>query len=257
MITPEIVKFPRNYLSALKTTHSKNAEEGIFLNYEIEATSILSVNIEMPESIVSSYKIPGQYCTISLDNDNFGFYTMRNPPDGRAVFTFFIKDNDILFNKVITESIIKLKVSEAQGKGFQIKPYFDTYKYDFPTTQVLMLATGRGMAPIAATLDAEILNLKSISYNSLFERRALLYIGAKSMDHLPCRKDFKRWEQTGVKIIPVLSQPSSDYKDRSGYVQDLLKQDTVRAPRNTGVLLSGHRYYHIIIFVFINIALYI
>ena len=132
-------------------------------------------------------------------------------------------------------------MSPPMGKGFQIKDNFEGYRYDFPVTQVLMLACGTGLAPIAAAIDSSIFGLKTTSYNSLFAKEGLLYIGAKTPEHLPCSADFKRWESQGVKIIPVISKPTSSWTGRTGYVQDALKQDGIKVPRNTGALICGYR----------------
>ena len=170
-----------------------------------------------------------------------GFYAIRSPPDKRNVLSFIIKQTEN--NKDFTGGTpgSTIEVSEPQGSGFKITDAFDKYKYDFPTTHVLMMACGTGIAPIASAIDSSLLGFQTTSYNSLFERRGLLYLGIKSPKHIPCQKDFKRWEDAGIKIILVCSKPNEGWMGEIGYIQDVLRKDKVNVPRNTGALLSGHR----------------
>ena len=134
-----------------------------------------------------------------------------------------------------------IEMSKPQGSGFKITDAFDKYKYDFPTTHVLMMACGTGIAPIASAIDSNLLGFKTTSYNSLFERRGILYLGIKTPGHIPCRRDFERWEEAGIKIIPVCSKPHIGWDGEVGYIQDVLRRDRVNIPRNTGALLCGQR----------------
>jgi hypothetical protein len=52
-------------------------------------------------------------------------------------------------------------------------------RFDFPTNNVLLMACGSGLAPIAAAIESSQLGLKTQGFNSLFQRTATLYIGAK------------------------------------------------------------------------------
>jgi NAD(P)H-flavin reductase len=108
--------------------------------------------------------------------------------------------------------------------------------------EVLLMACGTGLAPIAAAIESNTLGLKEKNYNALYERKGLLYIGAKTPAHLPFQKKYKEWQDKGITVIPVLSQPPPDWKGRTGYIQDALREDSAKTPRNTGALLCGHRY---------------
>ena len=108
--------------------------------------------------------------------------------------------------------------------------------------QVLFMACGSGIAPIAAAIESDSLGLNKAGYNSLFERTGLLYIGARTSAHLPFSDRYEAWAAKGVKVIPVLSQPEANWQGRKGYIQDALRADKVKTPRNTGALLCGQRY---------------
>jgi NAD(P)H-flavin reductase len=164
--------------------------------------------------------------------------------DGRKVLTFLVKETET--NSFLTAAAAgdAIELSLPQGKGFQIAENFDGYKYDFPVTNVLLMATGSGIAPIAAAIESGILGLKSTAFNSLYAREATLYLGARTPEHIPFRSRFDSWSALGVNVVPVLSKPetsSTKWTGRTGYIQDALTKDTVRVPRNCGALLCGQR----------------
>lgn len=128
------------------------------------------------------------------------------------------------------------------NQGFSYLEYFDKYKFDYPTMQVICLACGTGLAPIAAAIESDSLGLKKKTYNALYEREGILYVGARSYERLPLKERYADWEARGIKVVPVLSQPGEGWTGRKGYVQHALKEDGVKIPRNSGVLLCGHRF---------------
>ena len=66
-----------------------------------------------------------------------------------------------------------------------------------------------------------------------------MYYGVQTSDDFCFVDQFGAWEQAGYQVVPVLSQPSSDWNGRSGYVQNCLEEDGVPIPRNSGALLCG------------------
>ena len=191
--------------------------------------------------MATQYISPGQYVKIKVGDNKPGFYAIASPPDSRELLQFIVKETD---NNVFisgSKAGDSLDLSAPQGKGFPISEGFDKYKYDFPTFNVLMLATGSGLAPIAAAIDFSPLALRKVGQNSLYERKATLYLGARTEDHLPFRSRFSDWQSKGIKVIPVLSKAPNSWNGKTGYIQDALKADGVPTPRNTGALLCGHR----------------
>ena len=163
---------------------------GKILSNEKEAVGLRAITIELPKAQASTYTVPGQYCQIKVDpSSKPNFFAVRSPPDGRDIFSFIVKESESNSALVSSQPGSQVYLSDAMGKGFQIPEYFDKYKFDFPTTKVLLMACGSGISPIAAAIDSAVLGLKTTSYNSLFERQGTLYIGAKTPDHLPCQVD--------------------------------------------------------------------
>jgi NAD(P)H-flavin reductase len=223
---------------------------------EKEAIGLRSIHIEVPQTVFESFKVPGQYVKVRPQKPEAkpSYFAIASSPrkvvnaDADAntvsnIFHFLIKEtpnNDFLLDQ--SSSSLPIEMSCALGNGFTIEEAFDRYNYDFPTNNILLIATGSGLAPIASAIDSKLLKLKAQQYNSLFPRSAKLYIGAKTPDHLPFQAKFSEWKDQGIEVIPVYSKLEeikslSDY--RKGYVQQIVKDDGIVAPRNSGVLLCG------------------
>lgn len=129
------------------------------------------------------------------------FLSIASPPDRRTVLSFLVKESAphefILGSK--EGDIVDL--SAPQGRGFEIQEYFEKYKADFPVNNVLMVACGSGLAPIAAAIESGALGLGEARYTSIFARRAQLYIGARSPAHLPFADKYARWEELGIEVM--------------------------------------------------------
>ena len=211
------------------------------LSNEREAEGLRLVKVQVPEEIAAGYTVPGQYVKIKVGDGKPGFYAVASPPGVPNEMTFLVKETPN--NGFLTEakSGAGLDLSCAQGKGFAIEEYFDTYRNDWACTNILLLAAGSGLAPIAAAIESPLLSLKVTSYQTLFERTATLYIGARSEEYLPFRSKYDEWAKMGVNIIPVLSKPGEGWAGATGYVQDALRADGVKVPRNSGALLCGQK----------------
>jgi len=209
-----------------------------------EATGLRKIQIQVDASITATYTAPGQYVQIKTGEGKPGFYAIASPPgDGESsgLFTFLVKENDsnLFLTSATTGALVD--VSSAMGKGFNVVEYFQKYKYDFPVTNVLMLACGSGLAPIASAIDSGILGLGEAGFTSLFGSKGILYLGVRSAEHIPLKDRLSQWEKSGIRVVPVLSKPDATFTGRRGYVQDILRQDGIAVPRNTGLLLCGQR----------------
>lgn len=210
-----------------KMCTSMGWEVSNILSNKKEAEGIRLIEVEASSAIAASYTSPGQYVQIKKGGGKPGFYAMASPPDGRNVFTFLVKESESNAFLVDMKGGDNVEVSSAQGKGFQITEYLEKYKFDFPVFNVLLMATGTGIAPIAAAIESGSLGLKTTNFNSLFERRATLYIGARTPQHIPFSSKFSQWEDMGIKVVPVISQPAnSGWDGRTGYIQEALGECT-------------------------------
>lgn len=117
-----------------------------------------------------------------------------------------------------------LDVSPSQGKGY---PFATAFNKD--VSEVILLATGSGIAPLKAAIESRQL-----------EPRALrLYYGAQTPAKMAYRELFPAWEGV-ARVVPVISRPEgTGWAGRQGYIQQALVEDGLSAPERTGVLLCG------------------
>lgn len=199
-----------------------------------------------PES-AAEFKVPGQYVQIRPANagedDKPLFLAIASPPptenDSAGSYEFLVKKTD--GNEWLTSlnSGDKLEVSQVMGGGYALEENLEGFKYDFPTQNVLLFATGSGIAPIRSAIESGLLNVAPAE--SAGGRTCRLYYGERTADDLCYVDKFPEWEKAGIEVVPVLSQPSSDgsWKGRTGYIQNALEEDGIAIPRNSGALLCG------------------
>ena len=151
-----------------------------------------------------------------------------------ATWEFLVKGTE--FNSWITSISpgSELSISQVMGSGFPIAENVDGFKYDFPTQNLILFATGSGIAPIRSAIESDQLGIGK-------GRTCTLYYGVRTPDDLSYVSKFPLWEQGGVSVVPVISQPDlgGNWMGRTGYVQNALEEDGVPIPRNSAALLCG------------------
>ena len=215
----------------------------IWSDEEIESIQIGNLSKESSKVTVTvspetagDFKIPGQYVQVRAGEEGKPlFLAIASPPDAEnARFEFLIKktdDNTWITNK--DEASTGIQVSQVLGGGFPMKENLDSVtKYDFPCQNILLFASGSGIAPIASAIESGQLQTGGA-------RTARLYYGVRTETDLCFVDKFPLWERSGVEVVPVLSQPSDSWRGRTGYVQNALEEDGVPIPRNTGALMCG------------------
>eukprot|EP00545_Synedropsis_sp_CCMP1620_P003086 CAMPEP_0119030276 /NCGR_PEP_ID=MMETSP1176-20130426/40949_1 /TAXON_ID=265551 /ORGANISM="Synedropsis recta cf, Strain CCMP1620" /LENGTH=279 /DNA_ID=CAMNT_0006986643 /DNA_START=15 /DNA_END=854 /DNA_ORIENTATION=- len=195
----------------------------------------VTVNVELDADVAKEYATPGQYVQLRLDGDTKPlFLAVCSSPDSESSnFEFLIKKTE--GNEWLTTAAAgtAVEVSQVLGGGFPMEENLDSLKFDFPTQNVMLFAVGSGIAPIKAAIESGQIK------NDAGGRSARLYYGERTPDDLCFTDDFPKWEAAGIEVVPVLSQPPSDWAGRSGYVQNALEEDGVPIPRNSGALLCG------------------
>lgn len=153
-----------------------------------------------------------------------------------ATWEFLVKETE--FNSWIASAPpgAAISVSQIMGSGFPISDEVDGFKYDFPTQNLLLFATGSGIAPIRSAIESGRLGISG-------GRTCTLYYGVRTPDDLCYVSKFPEWEGGGVSVVPVISQPeesaTTTWMGRTGYVQNALEEDGVPIPRNSAALLCG------------------
>ena len=153
-----------------------------------------------------------------------------------ATWEFLVKETE--FNSWIVSAPpgTAISVSQVMGSGFPISDEVEGFKYDFPTQNLLLFATGSGIAPIRSAIESGRLGISG-------GRTCTLYYGVRTPDDLCYVSKFPEWEGGGVSVVPVISQPeesaTTTWMGRTGYVQNALEEDGVPIPRNSAALLCG------------------
>lgn len=166
--------------------------------------------------------------------------TTTSPVPGTWEFLIKKTDNNDWITSASPGSSIS--ISQVMGSGFAMRENLEGFKYDFPTQNILLFATGSGIAPIRSAIESNQLNIAKMNSGG---RTCTLYYGVRTPDDMPYVSKFPEWEAMGVQVVPVVSQPDMPcasgtvWNGRTGYVQNALEEDGVAIPRNSGALLCG------------------
>lgn len=169
------------------------------------------------------------------------FLSISCAPNIQGIFEFLVKETDNVKWLTSVDKGDTVHMSPVQGPGFPVQK-LDLLTYppvpdeDSPK-DILLFATGSGIAPIRAAIESLLNGLR------IPQRRSVkLFYGARYPERMAYIDRFKLWEQDGVEVIPVMSQPElgkGEWSGRKGYIQDALKDIGVLHPKQTGALLCG------------------
>ncbi len=191
-------------------------------------------------SLCDSYRYPGQYVKMRRDSSTkVAFLAISCAPNIQGIFEFLIKDSPS--TEWVSSVAVgdKVEMSPVGGKGFPISPALDLMGYPaIPESEVprdiLLFASGSGIAPIRACIESPLNGL-----NIAKRRKVKLYYSAKTLERMAYTDRFALWRDDGVEVIPVLSQGDENWGGRRGYLQDVLREDGIDSPKQTGALLCG------------------
>jgi len=220
--------------------------------------------VDVTADTASSYTVPGQYVQVRPAPSSDGseddevkpiFLAIASPPPpkveqteeadaaaggGATTLEFLIKKTDD--NSWITDASTSttVDVSQVLGKGFSTAEELDGFKYDFPTQNVLLFASGSGIAPLRSAIESG-----NLAIGEGGSRTCRLYYGVTTPEDMSYADKFEEWEKMGVEVVPVVSRPEESnggddkWGGRTGYVQNALEEDGVPIARNSGALLCG------------------
>jgi NAD(P)H-flavin reductase len=124
----------------------------------------------------------------------------------------------------------KVELSQVLGNGFKVEQLEPPEEYQ----TVLLFATGSGISPIRSLIEA--------GFGADERSDVRLYYGARNLERMAYQEKFKEWEASGIQVVPVLSQPGSDWSGAQGYVQAFFSKNTgIANGAQTGALLCGHK----------------
>nr|XP_017224159.1 PREDICTED: fruit protein pKIWI502 isoform X2 [Daucus carota subsp. sativus] len=193
----------------------------------------VSLDVSSSPSLVSSYTRPGQYLQLRLPHNNRStLLAIASPPslaESSGVFEFLVKS----VRGSTAEMLCELKegdiveLSHAIGNGFEVEEIRRC-------ETVFIFATGSGISPIRSLIET--------GFNADERSDVRLYYGARNLIRMAYQDRFKDWESSGVRIVPVLSQPSDNWTGERGFVQAAFSRSKkIYNPHSTGAVLCGHR----------------
>ncbi|XP_015865639.1 fruit protein pKIWI502 [Ziziphus jujuba] len=205
---------------------------------EAAAESLFHVTVDLSDSpdLAASHTRAGQYLQLRVpDVEKPSFLAIASPPslaESGGSFEFLVKSvagsTAELLCGLKRGDVVEL--SQVMGKGFdtdRIDP-----PEDYPT--VLIFATGSGISPIRSLIES--------GFSAAKRSDVRLYYGARNLKRMAYQDRFKEWESSGVKIVPVLSQPDEDWKGERGYVQAAFaRAKQILNPISTGAVLCGQK----------------
>lgn len=156
--------------------------------------------------------MPGQYVQLKVGDGKANYFAIASAPpaadDSEGLLEFLIKATDSTTPLITAKTGDTIEMSPVMGNGFLIKENFSGYKYDFPIQNVVLSATGTGIAPIRAAIESGVLELPDEDDDGVFGRSCKLYWGCLDEDSMPWADKMKDWDARGVEVVPVLSEPS-------------------------------------------------
>ncbi|KAG4907565.1 hypothetical protein JHK84_056098 [Glycine max] len=205
---------------------------------EHAAESLFHIAIDVSDAPdhAASHTLAGQYLQLRLpDALKPSFLAIASPPKlaaARGVFEFLVKS----VAGSTAEALCALKrgdvveLSQVMGNGFNIDRIHPPKNFG----TVLVFATGSGISPIRSLIES--------GFDAAKRSDVRLYYGARNLQRMAYQDRFKDWESSGVKIVPVLSQPDESWTGESGYVQAAFSREKqISDPLATGAVLCGQK----------------
>ncbi|KAL9249308.1 Fruit protein pKIWI502-like protein [Drosera capensis] len=203
------------------------------------AESLYHIFIDVSDSpyLAASHSRPGQYLQLRLpDIPKPVFLAIASAPRGegeeKGELEFLVKSVEGSTAEVVCglRRGDVVEVSEVMGNGFEVERIEPPEKVG----TVLIFATGSGISPIRSLIE--------FGFSADKRSDVRLYYGARNLQRMAYQDRFKDWESSGVKIIPVLSQPEKTWTGESGYVQAAFSRaKRILNPGSTGVFLCGQK----------------
>lgn len=174
-----------------------------------ETPLLRAMTLEVGAEVRSSHRIPGQFLEVRLPGQSSAaFFAIASAP-GTATLDLLVKRGQGLPDELAALGAGALvETTPAMGAGFPLDSAVGK--------DVLLFATGSGIAPIRAVLQA-------IAASRSSYRKVELFYGVRSPEEFPYVAEFARYEEAGVRIHRVVSQRAGN-EAHGGYVQERFRE---------------------------------
>ena len=173
---------------------------------------VTGLSMRLPDFETPTY-LPGQYMNVILPNGSTRSFSMASKPNSNRV--------DFHIRRIDGGHFTEGRVSRLQaGEALNVELPLGSFHFRAQDYRpLLMIATGTGLAPIKAILEALMGNPDCPPVS--------LYWGGRTRADLYLDDQIRRWSERlyDFNYVPVLSRPDGDWNGRTGYVQDAVKAD--------------------------------
>lgn len=185
---------------------------------------VLRIGLSDP-ALAASFTTPGQYVQLKLPSGAIGYFAIASAPGAQGCFEFLVKRGGPAADELLGLSAgAALEMSPALGAGYPIA--------DWAGQDVLLFAVGSGISAIRSLIWYLAGNRKAYAGVTLF-------FGARTPAHFAYRDEVAAWEQAGIQVVRVASDPQAAEPGYArGYVQDALKAHPI-TPEQTAAFVCG------------------
>lgn len=166
----------------------------------------------------------GQYLQVILEDGARRSFSMANPPQQ--------SDGALLHIRLVPGGRFSEAVLPRLAAGSKLRielPYGDFYLRENSAKPAVFVASGTGFAPVKSILED--------AFRRGLAREMVLYWGARKKKDLYALELPESWSarQSNFRFVPVLSEPESDWRGRTGLVHGAVMEDFAS--------LAGHQVY--------------
>ncbi|KAI5007637.1 hypothetical protein ZWY2020_006700 [Hordeum vulgare] len=190
---------------------------------------LITLDLSGAPDLVATYTTPGQYVLTRIPSLLGGpppaFMCISSPPHSGLQFDLLVRS----VPHTTSELLCKLHVGDVveigpvKGTGFAIQ----NINPPEDTETVLLFAAAEGISPIRALIES--------GFSASQRADVRLYYAAKDMQSMPYQERFKKWEETGVKVVPLTLKKEN--------IQEPFLEHTLNGiignPLSTGAVIVG------------------
>jgi ferredoxin-NADP reductase len=171
--------------------------------------------------------LPGQFVSLSAECDGKTItraYSLASAPRGDARF-------ELCLNRVERGHISPRLFAMQPGDSIEMRPPLGMFVMRHPPRESVFIATGTGIAPFRAMLEAHLTTASPA---------ITLVFGVRYESHLMYRAEFEALARdfSQFRFWPTLSRPDESWTGRTGHVQTHLAE-AVGDRRDLDVYLCG------------------
>ncbi|CAL4977486.1 unnamed protein product [Urochloa decumbens] len=197
----------------------------------------VSLDLSAHGGLLASHAAAGQFLHFRLPSAPYPiFLAIASPPPApgssspAAAFDFLVKRLPGTPSARLCDlrpgDLVHVGASVV-GRGFDVARIADA-------RDVLVFATGSGISPIRSLVESSFVEDHKAGIS--------LFYGVRNLQRMAYQERFNDWETKGVKIIPVLSRPDSQWTGERGYVQNVFsRMKNIVNPSSVGAILCGHK----------------